>query len=791
MKRFAFSSELIFTLAMCRLIRLLGVLGVMRFVFQNALADDLQVDHFDPVGQTHQTGQMSPTSQPAQAKPAGNVCSVSLGDEQCEISVASPYAFRLHIFPTGSPAAPPSVFLASHDLSSTTLTLGQDGSLTQGNAIAIRRQGSIVAFQTGFGAVEIDTGRKMWSLLDGAGTVLADWAPIGQGTPMTISSGSTPAQPQPLYYGSGSSPNLGALTQTKSESKQGNGSSNLPQFWSNAGYGELMISQDDLKPGSWTSNASGGVDWTVPGSTVDLYVMPAATLDKWLRADAELTGFAPVPPRWSMGYLQSRWGWKDEQYLDDTLAHFQADKLPVDAFIIDFEWYTAFPDYFVAPEGAKGFADFGWNAKLFPDPAGQLTDFASKGVKVIGIRKPRLVNADDLVMAKGKDWLMGKGTTDRINVRTLNYAIPAARDWYADKMAPIVQAGMPGFWNDEGELYYDEYSYWNMAEVEAFQKVKPQDRFWSINRALAPGLQRFGAATWTGDISPNWATLQITPGQLLAYSLAGMPYATCDVGGFAGETNAELLVRWMQAAVFFPVMRCHSTADAKPHFPWLFGQPAEDALRDALDLRYRLIPYYDSLSHENNRTAQALMRPLVMDFPTDASVAQTTDEWMMGPALLAAPVLKQGGARSVYLPAGTWYAFGDIKAQPGPQTVNVTCTLDHTPVYVRAGSLLPLGPVVQNTSEISTEPLEMQIYPGHDATFSLVEDDGTTIDYQTGKKRVTEFSWNDKTKTLSWIAGGSYAGANVFKNMKAVLFSSTGRVEEQAALSGPGSIVFQ
>jgi alpha-glucosidase len=788
MKRFAFFRQFIFTLAMCRLVVPLSVLVFVSFFSRSALADDLQTNLPDPVGQTDPVSQ---TGQPTEAKLTGNVCTLSLGTEQCEISVASPDAFRLHIFPAGSPAAPRSVFLNDQTPTSTSITLGANGSLIQGNAIGIRHEGPIVAFRTSFGVLQVDTDKKMWSLLDSTGTVLADWAPIGQGTPMTISSGPTPAQPHPLYYGSGSIPDLGALTQKKSDSKQRNGSSSLPQFWSNAGYGELMISQDDLKPGSWIANAAGGVDWKVPGSTVDLYVMPATTLDNWLRADAELTGFAPVPPRWSMGYLQSRWGWKDKDYLDDTLAHFRADKLPVDAFIIDFEWYTAFPDYFVAPAGSKGFDDFGWNAKLFPDPAGQLADFAKQGVKIVGIRKPRLVNADDLVMAKGKDWLMGKGTNDRINVRTLNYAMPDVRDWYAGKMEPIVQAGMPGFWNDEGELYYDEYSYWNMAEIEAFQKVKPQDRFWSINRAMAPGLQRFGAATWTGDILPDWSALQITPGQLLAYSLAGMPYATCDVGGFNGNTTAELLVRWMQAAVFFPVMRCHSTADATPHFPWLFGQPAEDALRKALDLRYRLIPYYDSLSHENNRTARALMRPLVMDFPKDASVATTTDEWMMGPDLLAAPVLKQGGARSVYLPADTWYTFGSNQTQQGPQTVNVTCTLDQTPVYVRAGSLLPLGPVVQNTSEISTEPLEMQIYPGHDATFSLVEDDGTTIAYQTGQKRITQFTWNDKSKTLGWVAGGSYAGANVFHNVNAVLFLPAGQVQKQAALSGTGSIVFQ
>ncbi|HEY0258109.1 MAG TPA: TIM-barrel domain-containing protein, partial [Candidatus Methylacidiphilales bacterium] len=337
---------------------------------------------------------------------------------------------------------------------------------------------------------------------------------------------------------------------------------------------------------------------------------------------------------------------------------------------------------------------------------------------------------------------------------------------------------------------YTDYSYWNVTEAALFQQVNPDARFWSLDRAFAPGLQRFGAAAWTGDTPSDWDTLAQTPGELLSYSLSGMPYSTCDIGGFFGDPSPELLTRWMQAGVFFPIQRSHSNQSATPRFPWLYGQEAEDAIQKALDFRYRLVPYYYSLAFENHQTAAPLMRPLVMEFPDDEKVANLTDEWLMGQGLLVAPVLNPGGARDVYLPRDKWFSFGTNKTTQGPQTAQVTSKLDEIPVYVRAGTLLPLGPILQYTGQVSTAPLELQIYPGRDGTFTFSEDDGKTLDYQKGAARFTAFSWNDQTKTLSWKISGNYNGNNRFHAIKAVLFSPEGPGSKDASLEHDGSITF-
>lgn len=270
-----------------------------------------------------------------------------------------------------------------------------------------------------------------------------------------------------------------------------------------------------------------------------------------------------------------------------------------------------------------------------------------------------------------------------------------------------------------------------------------------------------------------------------------MPYGACDIGGFNHNTSPKLLTRWMEAGVFFPIMRTHSEIDTTPHFPWLFGTNALNAIRDTLDLRYRLIPFYYSLAHETYETGLPLMRPLLMEFPGDTNAVNLADEWMMGDSLLAAPVLTPDNQRSIYWPADDWYVFGTNHLVAGNQTIRVSAALDEIPIYIRAGSILPLAPVIQHTSELPGGPLELQIYPGKNATFTLVEDDGKTFDYQKGKIRRTTFQWNDAAGTLTWQRDGDYDGKNVFKKMRVFLFDPKEIVQAKHSLSAEGSLVLR
>jgi alpha-glucosidase len=333
------------------------------------------------------------------------------------------------------------------------------------------------------------------------------------------------------------------------------------------------------------------------------------------------------------------------------------------------------------------------------------------------------------------------------------------------QMVPLLKQGIDGWWDDEGEITYTQYYWWNKAEADALAQVNPDARLWTIDRAFAPGAQRLGVAAWTGDIGASWAELAKTPTHLLNWSLAGMPYVACDIGGFFWPTTPRLLTRWMEAGVFFPVMRAHSDRSETPHFPWLFGDDAEAAIHKALDLRYRLIPYIYSIAHHAHETGIPIMRPLIEEFPTDSRCANISDEWLLGKNVLAAPILDDSDSREVYLPPGTWYALGSGTPIKGGRTMDVSAKLDEIPVYVRGGSVLPLGPVIQHTDDLPGGPLEVQVYPGHDAAITLTEDDGLTNAYLRGIVRHTNFQWYDAARTLSWKITGPYAGKDIFTDI--------------------------
>lgn len=706
--------------------------------------------------------------------------SIHFGEAQVELAAVGTNIFRLSVSENGAPQISSSTFLVD----------------TTNTAFAGWRQvkqHGMVGIETAGGRLLMNPGNGEWTLENGNGKtlvprhVLGDFANSTGENSLKLSLGWS--RHKPLYvYGCGNGENT--LEQSRVRTRVGNGVAVVPYFWADAGYSVLAVTADDNHPARWSPAADGeSVTWTFPGTTADLYLMPSATLKDAARSYATLTGHAPVPPRWTFGYLQSRWGWADRAYIESTLAKFQQLRLPVDAFIFDFEWYTPTPDYTLPAQGLPEFKDFSFNPNLFPDPSAQIAACKSQGVHFVGIRKPRMGNSETLAMIREKKWnLPGLNGRENFESRDVNFANPGFRDWYIAQSAPLLAAGVDGWWNDEGEAAYTMYYYWNLTEKAALEQDRPGARLWTLNRAFSPGLQRLGAAAWTGDIKSSWATLAITPASLLNWSLAGLPYETCDIGGFNGNPTPELLSRWMEAGVFFPVMRSHSEIHETPRFPWLFGPDALNAIRGALDLRYRLIPYYYSLAYETFETGVPLMRALVMEFPDDPKIANLSDEWLMGPSLLAAPVLQPGGNRAVYLPEGKWYPFESTAPVDGGQTIQVTATLDKIPVYVRAGAILPLGPVVEHTSQMPGGPLELEIYPGHDATFTLAEDDGQTTNYLNGQTLRIKFNWNDSAGQLTWTSSGNYTGNDTCQNLRVTVFDPAGQKEARGVLGASGAL---
>ena len=685
---------------------------------------------------------------------------LQIGDAYVEAAAASAGAFRLSIRHEKDSQPLQSTFLSPEQTSSKWSKV---------------REGHWIGIRTSTGELLIDPIAAQWTLRDPAGHTLIPPATITEIQTATntinLHVGCTPDH---LFqaYGCGDADN--SLLHTRATSALGNGHAVIPYYWSDTGYAVLAVTKDDRTPASWHPSADpGSITWTFPRASADLYLLPAPTLKDAATAFANLTGHSPVPPRWTLGYLQSQWGWKDQAYINDTLHQFQSRHLPIDAFIFDFEWYTTTPDYNVKQAGSPNFVDFAFNPTLFPNPAAQIAAKQSAGAHVDNNRKPRLGNTALLDMAHHNGWIL-RPAGPTIDARSLDFSNPAVRAWYADQTEPLLRQGIDGWWNDEGEMTYTTYYWWNQAELAALAKIHPAARPWSLNRAFTPGLQRLGAAAWTGDIRSTWDDLAKTPTTLLNWQLAGMPYTACDIGGFSGNVTPELLTRWMQAGVFFPIMRAHSTLGETPHFPWRFGQDAESAIHDALNLRYQLIPYYYSLAHETHDTGIPLMRPLVMEFPNDPNCQNISDEWLMGPNLLAAPILENKSERTIYLPAGAqWYPFNGGSPLEGNQTITIHANLNQIPLYIRAGTILPLAPPIEHTTDLPGGPLELRIYPGQNATFTLIEDDGTTTAYLKSQTRRTTFTWNNTTQKLTRTTTGPYTGPTIFKEFHTTVMSPT------------------
>ena len=555
---------------------------------------------------------------------------------------------------------------------------------------------------------------------------------------------------QDRFYGNGneSENHAGPLVHSSGRQVVNNGTTCVPFIWSPSGYGILVANNiHDVKSHISWSDRDGTLTFTVPEAFADIYLMAAADGAAVLGDYARLTGSAPIPPRWTFGFLLSRWGYKDAADVQDKWQQFRDRKIPVDAFIYDYDWYKN---------------DWEFNATTFPDPVAELARMHAMNLHFVGIRKPRVEGAH-ADYAKTHGWAIpAPFGTD------LRFDIPDSRAWWWSYQLPLLRDGVDGWWNDEAEQRYDEFFYMSQQQYLGGRAVS-QNRQWSINRAFAPGLQHYGAAAWTGDIDSTWAAFSEQPGTLLNWSMEGMPWISHDTGGFQGTPTPELYTRWIEEAVFIPIMRAHGTHDS-PRWPWAFGDAGLQAMTKAIDLRYRLVPYLYTLADITYRTGLPPMRPLFLEFPDDRRTWSLNDEWMLGDRVLAAPVLAKAGERTVYLPAGEWFDGNTGKSITGAQTLNLSpVPLDVIPFYVRGGTILPLGPVIQSTAE-AEDPLEVRIYPGADAAFSLYEDDGNTYAYEKDAFSRIPMRWSDKSRTLTIGARqGKYPGMLATRHLVIVL----------------------
>ncbi len=493
---------------------------------------------------------------------------------------------------------------------------------------------------------------------------------------------------------------------------------------------------------------------------------------------ARLTGHPEMPPLWSFGYQQSH---RTLARRDEILAEaktFREKKLPCDGLIY---LGTGF-----CPSGwntANG--SFAWNSRVFPDPKEMIEELHKEHFRVA---LHAVILSDKL-----------RGTVRAPCELSQFDEQEASCYWNAHRKDFAM--GVDGWWPDEGDpLDISSRLVRNRMYWEGPQLDRPNERPFALHRNGYAGMQRYASFLWSGDVYSTWETLKIQVPIGINTSLTGIPYWGTDIGGFVPtkEFTAELYLRWFQFGAFCTLFRSHGrTWKLRLPWGWNTGDPGpveinnyngaaipdpsqlhnaqvEPICRKYLELRYRLLPYLYSAVRECSTTGMPVMRALWLHYPDDARAAACGDQYLFGKNLLVAPVVEKGATtRQVYLPRGSWYDFWTGEPIQGGREISRDVSLDIMPLYVRAGSILPLGPIKQYTTERVDQPLSVSIYPGTDGSFLLYEDDGTSFNYRKGEWMGIQMAWNDSQRCLALgLAAGSRMLPPVRRNIEIKLRQS-------------------
>jgi alpha-glucosidase/alpha-D-xyloside xylohydrolase len=500
---------------------------------------------------------------------------------------------------------------------------------------------------------------------------------------------------------------------------------------------------------------------TASGSPLDVFIVvskePAILLGEYTL----LTGKPELAPLWSFGYQQSHRTLASREEIIQEAKTFREKKLPCDTMIY---LGTGF-----CPSGWNtNNGEFAFNTKVFPDPKKVFEELHQEHMKVA---------LHVVIRARSM-----RGTVHD----PCDNSRPAEEQpsCYWNQHREIFGMGVDGWWPDEGDPL-DAVSrlvrnrmYWEGPQID-----RPNERPFALHRNGYAGMQRYGSFLWSGDVYSTWETLKVHVPVAINTGLSGIPYWGTDIAGFVPtkEFTAEFYLRWFQFAAFCPLFRAHGrTWKLRLPWQWTTGDPgpieitnyngaggptAEDLhnpavepiCRKYLELRYRLMPYLYSAVRECTQTGLPIMRAMWIHYPDDPKAAALGDQYLWGRDMLVAPIVEQGATeRRLYLPKGDWYDFWTRERLAGGREITRKVDLETTPLYVRAGAVLPIGPVKQYTEEKVDGPLELHVYPGADGSFLLYEDDGRSFNYRRGEWTGIALRWNDRAKTLALrLAPGS------------------------------------
>jgi alpha-glucosidase (family GH31 glycosyl hydrolase) len=532
----------------------------------------------------------------------------------------------------------------------------------------------------------------------------------------------------------------------------------VPLLVSSRGYALFFDNPGDAAISVGRSDGGLRIVYTAETGRLTWYFLLGGDLRGTMREVAELLGHPPLPPRWALGFLQSTRHFHDTAELRQLPRTLREKRIPCDGLI----YLSSYGD---ALGWNRGVGHLEFQPKLWSDPAALLEEVRAQHFEVITHEYPVLHEESPLfaeaesrgyLLAEGYERASATGANYRQGQRYVDFSNPAARAWWWAAHRALVRLGVAGWWLDGGEgppaesalhggsgkllhNIYDRLRHEAFAEGEAAER--PDQRVFLLCRSGAAGMQRFGATCWSGDINNDFATLEAQIPLGLNTGMSGVPYWGTDVGGFfhpIPETG-ELYARWFQLGAFSPIFRSHGWV-WREHVPWAHGSEVEAICRQYAELRYRLLPYTYTLAWQAHTRGLPLMRPLVMNYPDDPRGWGLGHHFLWGDDLLVAPVTREGAtAWPVYLPAGAWYDFWTGARYEGPGGITVEAPLDRLPLFVRAGAIVPMGPVVQHTAERPLDDVTLMIYPGGESRFELYEDDGRTNAYRRGHYALTAF----------------------------------------------------
>lgn len=489
---------------------------------------------------------------------------------------------------------------------------------------------------------------------------------------------------------------------------------------------------------------------------------PAQVLERY----TALTGRTPLPPLWTLGFQQSRYSYNPEARVRDIAKQLRAHRIPSDAIYLDIDYQ-------------KGYAPFAVDRAQFPHFEDMIADLRKVGLRTVlitdlhikhdphsgyaafdsGMRNDAFIRNSDGSLYIGQVWPGDSVFPD--------FTLTRVRDWWGGLYGDFASIGAAGYWNDMNEpavfdgpggtmpldtphrmddgttrdhrQIHNAYGMLNArATYDGLLKLQPQQRPFVLTRAAYAGAQRY-AATWTGDNTATWHHLAQSTPNLLSLGLSGMALAGDDVGGFIGSPPPDLLTRWFQRGAFNPVFRNHAATDTRPHEAWVDGPEHEALRREAIELRYRLMPYLYTAAEENSRNGLPIMRPVFLHYPQAEAFYGNDRDFLFGRDLFVAPVVDERlDAHKVVLPPGAWYAFGTSRRQvAAKEPIALDPRPRSTPLYARAGAIVPMQPLVQHTGEVPRGPLQLHVYlpaaGADDCRGALYQDDGESFAYREGK----------------------------------------------------------